>query len=349
MNFKKSNENRIRGWLPKEPTLPGKYSRKIPDFKKTNVQDKPTNELSFDTILNILVGVLLILIGAVTVFNIDGTLAALQLAAMFVPVLLLTGYFFGFWIGVVGIVLAIVFIVTRILATRKIPLAFVAKNLNKRHLLPYGAAAILFFSTYLVLNAGIQFAFAIPITLIGSGILVLKGLKRFAVTLPAFTVLLISMLLLGTAFAGVTTVINVPENHYLVREQAPNVTVVNITVNTLEGDIRFHFTDNDSQICQVAFVKQYGNVQVGRGTEYRNQATYESEPAGIFNYTIEKEQTNITAIASRITVDITVNPNLKYNLNFYTVFGVITIDNPPNSQTIQTTNLTSKWGYVNYK
>jgi hypothetical protein len=341
--------NRVRGWFPKEPKLPGKYSGNISDNKKTDVLDKPLNELSFDTILSKLVGGLLILIGAVTVFNVGGALAALQLVVMFVTPLLLIGYFFGFWIGVVGIVLVIIFVVTRILVARKIDKASVAKKLNKRRLLPYGAAAILIFSTYLVSYTGIQFAFVIPITFIFSGILVLKGLKRFAVTLPAFAVLLISVLLLGTAFAGVNTVINVSENHYLAREQAPNVTVVNITVNTLEGDIRLHFADNDSQICQVAFVKQYGNVQVGRGTEYRSQATYVSEPAGIFNYTIEKEQANITAVASRIMVDITVNPNLKYNLNFYTVFGGITIDSSPNAQTIQTTNLTSKWGNIDYK
>ena len=172
-------------------------------------------------------------------------------------------------------------------------------------------------------------------------------MKRFAITLPAFAVLLISLLLLGTAFAGATTVTNVPENHYLAKEQAPNVAVVNLYVKTLEGDINLHFGDNDSQICQVAFVKQYGNVPIGRSVEYRSQDTYASEPANIFNYTVENEQVNITAISSRIKIDVTVNPNLKYNLNFHTVFGGITIDSPPNAQIIQTTNLTSNWGYVN--
>jgi hypothetical protein len=333
--------NRIRGWFPKEPKLPKKYSENKSENKKISVLDKPINELSFDTILSILVGALLILIGAVAAFNVNGALAALQFFAILVPPLLLVGYFFGFWIGVAGIVLVIVFV-----ATRKIGKTSVAKNLNMRRLLPYGAAAILVFATCLVSNAGIQFAFAIPITLVLSGILVLKGLKRFAVTLPAFSVLLVCVLLLGTAFAGATTVITSRENHYLAVEQAPNVAVVNISVNTLDGDIRLHFGDNDSQICQISFVKQYGDVQVGRGVEYRSQGTYGSEPANIFNYTIEGGQANITAISSMITIYITVNPNLKYNLNFYTVFGGITIDRAPNGQTIQSTNLTSKWGYV---
>ena len=221
------------------------------------------------------------------------------------------------------------------------------KKLTNKRLLQYAIAAILILSTFLVWSASIQFVFAIPITFLVSGILVLKGLKRLAITLPVFAVLLISLLLLGTAFAGPSTVINVPENHYLTKEQAPNATVVNLYVNTLEGNINLHFSDNDSQICQVAFVKQYGNVPIGRSVESRSQDKYASEPANIFTYTLENDQANITAVSSRITVEVTVNPNLKYNLNFYTVFGGITIDSPPNSQTIQTTNLTSNWGYVN--
>ena len=173
--------------------------------------------------------------------------------------------------------------------------------------------------------------------------------RRFAVTRPAAAVLIACMLILGVAASGLYTVINVPENHYLAKQQAPTVSVVNLTVNTLDGKINLHFTNNDSQICQISFVKQYGPIAEDNGWEYRSQSTYQYEPASIFNYTTENEQANVTAISSRIMIDITLNPNLKYNLNFYSVFGDITINVPPGSQSIQTSNLGSKYGSVSYK
>ena len=71
------------------------------------------NELSSDTILSVLVGAFLILVGAVSVFNVNGALAILQFFTILAPPLLLVGYFFGFWLAVVGIVIVIVFLVTR--------------------------------------------------------------------------------------------------------------------------------------------------------------------------------------------------------------------------------------------
>ena len=101
--------------------------------------------------------------------------------------------------------------------------------------MPYGVAAILIFLSYLGWNLGVQFTYAIPIAFVVSGILVFKGLKRFAVTFPAFIVLLVSMLLLGCVIAGPTVVTYTSESRGITTSQAPNLYAVNITARSLEG------------------------------------------------------------------------------------------------------------------
>jgi hypothetical protein len=143
-----------------------------------------------------------------------------------------------------------------------------------------------------------------------------------------------------------STVTYVPENRYFTRAQAPTVNTINLTVNTLEGDIRLYFTNDDSQICHIAFIKEYGLVTVGRGSSYHSKSNYDAEPASGFNYSIENSQANITASSYSTLVNITLSQNLKYNLNFFTYFGVISINVPSGVNSIQSTNATSRWGYV---
>jgi hypothetical protein len=179
-----------------------------------------------------LVGGLLIIIGAVTAFNVDGAVAALQSISILSSVVFFFGSVLGFWIVICGIVLVGVLVFSHVITK-----SLVKRNMSPRRILPYGATAATIFLTYIAYNSGIQFAYAIPITFIVSGILVIKGLKRFAVTLPAFTVLLVSMLLLGTAFAGITTVNYIAENRYITSADAPNINTLNLTAYSMEGSM----------------------------------------------------------------------------------------------------------------
>jgi hypothetical protein len=222
----------------------------------------------------------------------------------------------------------------------------IRNGLTERRLLPYGSSAALIFLTYIAVVSGIQFAYAIPLTFIISGILVLKGLRRFTVTIPALAVLLISMLFFGAAVAGMYSLNYVPENRYLTAAQAADVDTINLTAKSVGGDIKVYFTDDDAQICHIAFVKEYGPIISDRGAEYHSQSYYDSEPATSFNYTIENREVNITAASYTVLVNITVKQNLKLNLNLYTYFGDITVEAPPTVNNIQTMNLTSQLGTV---
>ena len=222
----------------------------------------------------------------------------------------------------------------------------IRNSLTERHLLPYGVSVAFIVLAYIAVVSGIQFAYAIPLTFIASGILVLKGLRRFTVTIPALAVLLISMLLFGSAVAGMYTVTYVSEDRYLTSAQAPDVDTMNLTAKSTVGDIKVYFTDDDEQICHIAFVKEYGPIISDKSSEYRSQSHYDSEPATSFNYTIENREVNVTSASYTVLVNITVNQNLKLNLDLYTRFGDITVEAPPKDNSIQTMNLTSQYGTV---
>ena len=335
--------NRIRGWLPQEPKLPRNYAGNRSE-KKNNVLDKPLNQLSLDTILSVLVGFLLIILGVLGfVFN-DLALATVQNIALFVPLVSFVGYLFAFWIVVGAVVIVVILVRSHVISK-----AFVQRNLTKRRLLPYGVSAIIIFSAYLASNSDVQFAYAIPITFLVSGIMVVKGLKRFAVTLPAFAVLLVSILVLGCSVAGVYAVTYISEDRFLTSAQTPNVDTVNLSVKSVAGDIRLYFVNDNTQICHIAFAKEYGAIFSSNGAEYHGPANYDNEPATSFNYTVENGHVNVTAWSYTVLVNITVNQNLKLNLDFYTYFGDITVEAPPPVNSIQTMNLTTQLGDVKLK
>jgi len=341
--FKESLENRVRGWFPKEPKLPGKYAGN-PSEKKESVLDKPISELSLDTVLSMVVGFLLILFGILGfVFN-GAAVAILQDLLILAPVAALIGYFFGFWIGVVGVVVIVVLI-----ANHTINGALLKRNFTRRRLLPYGVAAILLFSAYLASGLGVQFTYAIPIALVASGVLVFKGLKRFTVTLPAFAVVLVSMLVLGSVFAGPNVVTYTSVSRGITAVQAPSLDAVNITARTVEGDINLYFTDNSSEVCNVQYVKEYGVVRVGLSTGFNGPSAYDNEPAPVFYYSVSNSEAYVIADSFSTVMNITVNENLIGNFSLYTYYGDITVYVPQNVNTVQTLNLTSILGNVNLK
>ena len=387
MNIKKSLEKRIRGWLPKEPALPRKYTSNSPDDQKPK---QPNKQSRFVRLMRLSLGLFFVLIGIVNLFAKQYELASLWFAGAIAAIIIayfgwsvrprtalgalliaLGGAMFfyndlaviafssaivftwllidiasvlAFWI-VIGLVIGIAYAVW---AFRKRS-DFLRKSLSKRRLLPYGVSALFIFLTYIAVVSGIQFAYAIPIAFIISGALVLKGLRRFAVTIPALIVLLISMLVFSSAVAGTYTVTYVPENRFLTSAEAPAADTLNLAVKSVAGDIKLYFTNDDTQICHIAFVKEYGPIFSSRGAEYHSQSNYDSEPATGFNYTIDNGEVNVTASSYTVLVNITVNQNLELNFNLYTYFGDITVEAPPTVNSIQTMNLTSQLGAVMLK
>ena len=289
-------------------------------------------------------GFLLILIGIFGfVFN-DLALAIVQNVEILLPVAGMIGYFSGFWIGVGGVIILIV-----LAANHTINGARIRRNLTKRRLLPWGAAAILVVAAYFGSNSGMQFGYAIPIAFVISGILVIKGLKKFAITLPAFAVLLVSMLVLGCVIAGPTVVTYSSESRVVAFSQVPSITAINITARSVEGDVRLYFNDNSSQACSVQYIKEYGVVTVGTGTDYNGPSSYSNESAPVFYYYVTDGELYVIADSFSTVMNITVNENLVGNFSLYTYFGDVTADVPPNVSTLQTLNLTSIQATVNLK
>ncbi|MGD0405635.1 MAG: hypothetical protein ABSB10_03170 [Candidatus Bathyarchaeia archaeon] len=288
--------------------------------------------------------VFLIGLGVITFFYSDIATLIFESVAMIASLISFgLGPAFGLWI-LVALLVGLTYIYLAI--TKQDAHINTKKNLSKRYLSPYGAAAIFLFLTDIAVISSVEFDYAIPIAFIIAGILVLMGLGRFAVTKPALIVLLISILLLGSAVAGMYTVTYISENRYLTKSQALNVDTVNLTVNSMEGDIRIYFTNDSTQICHIAFVKEYGPIISDRGAQYNTKSNYDTEPASFFNYTIENGKANITARSYTTLVNITVNQNLKYDLNFFTYFGEIRVYVPPGVNSVHSTNLASRWGDV---
>ena len=73
MNAKKTLESRIRGWFPKEPTLPGKYTSNPPD------EQKPKRPSQQSRSLLIVFGLLFALIGIMELFRRQYAFASLYL------------------------------------------------------------------------------------------------------------------------------------------------------------------------------------------------------------------------------------------------------------------------------
>jgi hypothetical protein len=387
VNLKKSLERRIRGWLPKEPALPRKYASGSPDDQKPKQPSKQSRfvrliRLSLG-LLFVLMGIahllakqyelaslwfagaigatiiayfgwsvrprtalggLLLALGGAMFFYNDLAVIAFSSATVFTWLLIDMARIVVFWI-VIGLVIGLAYAVW---AFRKRS-DFLRNSLSERRLLPYGVAALFIFLTYIAVVSGIQFAYAIPITFIITGALVLKGLRRFAVTIPALIVLLISMLVFGSAVAGTYTVTYVSENRFLTSAEAPAADTLNLAVKSVGGDINLYFTNDGTQTCHIAFVKEYGPISSSRGAGYHYQSYYDSEPATGFNYTIDNGEVNVTASSYTVLVNITVNQNLKLNFDFYTYFGDITVEAPPTVNNIQTMNLTSQLGDVKLK
>ncbi|MCW4000194.1 MAG: hypothetical protein NWE93_08135 [Candidatus Bathyarchaeota archaeon] len=283
-------------------------------------------------------------IGAAGVFFNDALLGILRFSGIIAYPLLGTSVGVATFVGVVAVILIIFTVTTWKLQKEKLIWTVPDNFPTKRQLLaPLAAIAILPAITYLVITSGLQYEYAIPIALITIGFLVLRGLDRFAKTLPAILALLFCIMFLGTAVAGAFTVTYVPENHYITTTEAPNVNVVNLNVNTNQADIHVYFTEDTTKICQVSFIKQYGPTIVSSRAEYHPNGTYDNEPANNFNYTVQGQQLLVYVDCYSTLVNVTLSQNYSYNLNLFSYFGWITVHD---SSSIQAGNYTTQWGHV---
>jgi hypothetical protein len=75
MNLKNYLQNRVRGWFPKEPTLPGKYTSNSPDDQKPKQPSKPSRFRC-----GIIFGLLFALLGIIYLFSRQYVLASAYFA-----------------------------------------------------------------------------------------------------------------------------------------------------------------------------------------------------------------------------------------------------------------------------
>ncbi len=216
--------------------------------------------------------------------------------------------------------------------------------------MPYCVSAAIIFLSYLVALSGTFFEYSISAAFLVMGVLVLKGLRRFAVTSVALVVLLISILFFGSALAGTyTTSYVATESHYINSAQVPNnITTLNLAVGSVDGDINIYFTNNNSQVSHTVFLQQYGPVPRNGGVNYYprfgGNEGEPQEPNNTYSYGIENGFVGISAWTFSNNIDITVNQNFKVNLTSTVTFGNIVVHLPPGVNPIQHSNLQSRYG-----
>jgi hypothetical protein len=346
MNTKKNLLNRIQGWFPQAPALPENFTSS-PEHSNENRINPPIATKSDDSlwlIFRVVIGALLLSFGGLAFVCNEFAVEELKsLYISFYGVGSIAGFLAdAFWLWLV--ILLIIAVAVAGPSIRKKHAGLFKRNLTIKRIIPYITAAALFYLSYAASNSGAQFGYALPIAFIITGILAIKGLKRFAITIPAYTILIISMLLLGGMVAGMSTTTYVPENRYVTSTDAPNVSTINLALKSVLGEVRVYFNDDPSTVCHVAFVKEYGPVITSRSSGYRSATYYETEPASSFNYTINNGQVSIATSSRSTLVNITLNRSYKANLTIKDYMGDIVIYTPSGENPIQTTNYTTTYG-----
>jgi hypothetical protein len=348
MRSKETLTNRIKGWFPQSPNLPENFTSP-PEHSNEN-QNKPPMATQPDdslwSIFRIIIGALLLSFGGLALVYNEFSLEWLK--SIYVSV-----YEFGSLAGLfleffgIGIVILLLITLTRVIPKfRRKSAGLLKKNLSIRRVVPYVIAVLLIYLAFVVSNSGVQFGYALPIAFIITGVLAIKGLKRFAITIPAYTVLIIGMLLLGCMASGMSATTYVPENRYVTSSDAPNINTINLATKSVFGEVRIYFDDDPSTVCHVAFLKEYGPVITSRSIGYHSQSYYETEPASSFNSTVQNQQVNIATSSRSTLVNITISRNCNVNLTVNNYMGDIAIYLPTGENPIQTTNYTTTYGSV---
>ncbi len=389
MNVKKSLENRIRGWLPKEPTLPQRYTG---DTSEKPRRQPPKNNGSRLAAM-IVFAVLGVFFGVTNLFTRQYTMSLIYFASS--TALIVFAYFFYKYnfvvrprlvFGVLFVALGVLFVflngvgdsifsfpalftVTLFSVQGILPLAIVLLIVlavfglvlrRQREIsdtspwmgqfLPYCVSAVIIFLSYLIVLSGIVFEYSIAAAFLVMGVLVLKGLRRFAVTSVALAALLISILVFGSALAGsYTTSYVATENNYINSAQVPNnISTLNLAVGSVDGDINIYFASNNSQVSHTVFLQQYGPVARNGGVEYYSRYGGDEgepkEPNSTYSYSVQNGTVGISAWTFTNNIDITLNQNFKVNLTCSATFGNIVVHVPSGVNPVQHSNLHSRYG-----
>lgn len=387
MNLKKSLENRIRGWLPKAPTITAKTTTNAPNEQKTKPKTTSGPRLSYFIIFAILWILLAVLnistrqyTTAITYFG--GSVAIILVAFAYFKlkirpriiigsILIATGILFALFDGLaegifgfpaiflaplfsvgagpyaIGIAVFVVLVIVGVsLSLEGVSLK---QLLTKKQILPYVVVAILLFLTGLAIVSGIVVDYVIGATFVIMGVLLIRGLRRFAVTKTALAVLFVSMVIFSSAAEGIYTVTYVSDAHYVTSAQVPsNVTTISLDVASAGDSINIYFNNDSANVCKIVFLQPYGPVVQNNGVSYypRHSEDNNNGPSNVFNYTVNKEVVNVTAGADLNNIDVTLNENFRANITAYSYFGDITVHLPSGVNPIQFSNLKSQVGNV---
>jgi hypothetical protein len=193
------------------------------------------------------------------------------------------------------------------------------------------------------------FEYAVAAAFLVMGVLVLRGLRRFTVTTTALAVLLICMLLFGSALEGDYTVSHVvTESDSIAINQVQNVTAINLFACSTDGDINIYFSNSASQIYHSDFLQQYGPVPLNGGVSYFPRFSTDTgeppTPNSTFGYIYQDGVVNVTAWTFYNNIDITLNQNYAVNLSCHCAFGNIVVHVPAGVNVIKASDLHSYYG-----
>lgn len=193
-------------------------------------------------------------------------------------------------------------------------------------------ASLLILSGFVALS-GIALPYALPIMLVIAGVIIIAaGLLHVLPTFPAFVVFLVGIVAFGlTASAPYGfTPFTTTETHELTTAQA-TVKEATVMCSVFTGSIKVSFTSNETLIYRIVFTK-HGSIFY--------------QPTVNFSAPVVDEELTIRASSTTVTVDITLNQNIKSRLNLTTTTGTVQVEVPTSASKVEKMTLTTTTGEV---
>lgn len=181
---------------------------------------------------------------------------------------------------------------------------------------------------------GAAFPYALPTVLVVAGVIIIAAsLLGFRPTFPAFIVFIIGIIALALAASAPYgfTAYSTTETHELATAQAPTAQRITLYCTVSTGTIRVSFTNNQSQLCRIAFTKHYSIFY---------------QPTVNFNTTLQGRDLTVNATSTTATVDITINQNLRSRFQLTTGTGSILVQAPAAASNIEIMTLTTTTGEI---
>jgi len=193
-------------------------------------------------------------------------------------------------------------------------------------------AVFLILAGFLMLS-GTGFPYALPIMLVVAGVIIITaGILRFLPTFPAFVVFLVGIVAFGLAASAPYgyTPFTSTETHELTTSQA-TVKEATVMCSVFTGSIKVSFTSNETLIYRMVFTK-HGSIFY--------------QPTVNFNASVADEKLTIGASSTTVTVDITLNQNIRSRFNLTTTTGTIRIEAPTTASRVERMTLITTTGEV---